>query len=131
MGEPVRGDGGSGQYVLRRGPDGVDRIYRRLVPCRHDAAAGIDDGKFIIPVHSGSDTRKGLLGGKLGAHVEQRELELMPNAERFDAVSDGVVVLPELDQIVSNEEIVGHGNGSVLDDESRALDALPQIRRHA
>lgn len=108
---PALDPSGVDRFALLRKPDGVYLVDGRLVPVRHDSAVCLDDGQPVASVHGLDHDGVGLGCAVLGAHVEKRELELMPAAKRLDCVSDGVVVLPWGIQVVSNEQ-VGHG-GSI------------------
>ncbi len=74
QGRPI-GTGGTESYELRRDPDGVDRVYRRLVPSSDDGteiACRVDNGKAVIGVHRGHDVSVGILGRVAGVDIKQR-----------------------------------------------------------
>lgn len=81
------------RFALRRELDGVYRVDGRMIPVCDHCFGAIDDRESVVPIHDLKDVSVSLLGGHLGVHVKQGELELPIRAQTLDAVSDSIVIL--------------------------------------
>lgn len=75
---PPIADSQTDRFALTRGPDGIYLVDGRVIPVADHARAGVNDGQPVVGIQGHRNPSVSLVGVHIGADVEQRKLELMP-----------------------------------------------------